>query len=56
MAANRKAVQEAYRIYRITEVALYRAEREGRTTAAERLKVRLQERWRKYRDLQENAK
>jgi transcription elongation GreA/GreB family factor len=46
-----KAISEARRIYRITESALYRAEREGRHKAVKRLAIRLQQRFDAYNRL-----
>jgi hypothetical protein len=43
-SVDRKKLVEAFRLYRITEKALYRAEMQGRTKAADRLRAKLIER------------
>lgn len=48
------AIHNAHRVYRLTEVALYKAERDGRYKAIERLKAKLQIRWLTYKTLREN--
>jgi hypothetical protein len=41
---DRKKLVEAFRLYRITEKALIRAEIQGRHAAADRLRVKLKDR------------
>lgn len=48
-ARERDVISAAWRLYRITEVALHKAQREGRFRAAERLKRRLTQRWNNYK-------
>jgi hypothetical protein len=45
----------ARRIYRLTEVSLFKAEREGRHAAVDQLRIKLRERFERYNELRRKA-